>query len=378
VTVPYDGSIAVARPPQSAGILGFGGGFGGMGLLGARLDTERLGVADPSDAVLSAPFQTLFVAAAGSDRILGYNAKIVSRRAKATTDRVPGPSSQFGWGGRGIMPAEITFPVPPPIVIPTQSNPRGLAISDDGRLIVVSNSLSDSLTVIAFDGVRARVVRHIPLGGPPADAARRGQVLFHSSRMTFNGRFSCASCHPGGGSDGRVWDTPAEDPGPRRTKPLLGVKDTAPYGWRGDSPTLADRVRKTIRKLHRGSPSPGQVNDLVAYLASLAPPAKKAVGGRNREKVELGRSLFEGKARCGRCHNGDSLQDGDVHDIGSGGLFRTPSLRGVAGRSPLMHDGRGLSVESMFRQYNKEKRHGAAQELTPDELDALFTYMKTM
>src|SRR5207244_11572915 len=130
--------------------------------------------------------------------------------------------------------------------LPTQSNPRRLALSEDGRVLVASNTLFDALTVIAVSPSGAHVLGHIPLGGPPPDAARRGEVLFHSARLSFNGRFACSSCHPGGGSDGRTWLTPTEDPGlVRQTKPPLGRRDTAPYGWHRASPAPRDRVRST-------------------------------------------------------------------------------------------------------------------------------------
>ena len=60
------------------------------------------------------------------------------------------------------------------------------------------------LTVI--DAVNLKVLKHVPLDGPKPDAARRGEILFHSATLTFQGQFSCASCHPDGGSDGLNWD----------------------------------------------------------------------------------------------------------------------------------------------------------------------------
>src|SRR5262249_37854179 len=116
--------------------------------------------------------------------------------------------------------------------IPVQANPRRLALSADGNTLVVSNTLSDSLTVI--DARTFQVRRHIALGDAKPDAARRGEVLFHSARMTFQGQFSCASCHPGGGADGLNWDLSRDGIGNfLNTRSLRGVADTAPYGWHG-------------------------------------------------------------------------------------------------------------------------------------------------
>jgi DNA-binding beta-propeller fold protein YncE len=377
-TVPYDSSRPVASGPRPLGVLGVSGSSNQMT---GRMDNDRIGGADPADAARSAATKTLFVAASGSNTILAYSTKSFEGQVKTLSP----PGMQFqgalgfaggnGWGG-GPPPTPLTLPRA--VALRTQSNPRRIAISEGGRTVVVSNTLSDSLTVIAADGLGSRVVKHIPLGGPPPDAVRRGEVLFHSAQLTFNQRFSCASCHPGGGSDGRVWNTPAEDPGARRTKSLLGVAETAPYGWRGDSATLADRVRKTLGKLHKASPSPAQVNDLVAYLESLPPPKPKEVLADDRDRYNRGRALFEGEAGCARCHAGPTFQDGDVHDVGYEGAFRTPSLRGVSDRKPLLHDGRAFSIEDIFKHHNQKKRHGIAHTLSEDELADLIEYVKTL
>ncbi len=223
LTHPYDSTLAASGTARFHGALGFAGGNTGdvPRRLTGRLDTDRVGAADPSDAVWSAPAQMAFVAAAGSDAVLALGTKPLRAAVNDVVERPDQPPVQFGfgWGSGFSKPGlRVTFQNRAPTVLKTQSTPRRLALSDDGRILVASNTLSDSLTVIAVDATGPRVVKHIPLGGPPATAARRGEILFHSSRMTFNGRFSCASCHPGGGSDGRVWDTPAEDPSPRRTK----------------------------------------------------------------------------------------------------------------------------------------------------------------
>lgn len=349
-----------------SGALGFAGGESQTGYrpgpwfgagLSAGLDRGTTGVAQPAAVVWDEPFETLFVAAAGSDTVLGLGPSGLRSNLKSGTPRPPVGLVRFQ--------------------LPTQSNPRRMAVSDDGKVLVVSNTLADSLTLIAVSAAGAHVVKHIPLGGPAIDTARRGEILFHSAALSFNGRFACSSCHPDGGSDGHVWLTPTEDPGfARRTKPLFGVRDTAPYGWRGDSPTLADRVHKTLGQLHKHTPKPSEVRDLVAYLESLEPPAP--VRAADAESAERGRDLFEGRARCSRCHSDERLTDGQRHDVGTGGLFDTPSLRGAGRRSLLLHHGRADGPHDIFRKFNDQQKHGAAHELEPCDLDDLIAYLKTL
>src|SRR5262249_14879142 len=120
---------------------------------------------------------------------------------RSTTDRLggvkAGPLDRYGAGEGPEYPDDLTAQRQFVLArLPVQANPRRLALSGDGKWLVVSNHLADSLTVI--DTTTLKVVRHIPLGGPAPNAARRGEVLFNSAKLTFQQQFSCASCHPDG------------------------------------------------------------------------------------------------------------------------------------------------------------------------------------
>jgi YVTN family beta-propeller protein len=295
------------------------------------------------------------------------------------------------WGGRGDGPSQV-LDGPDDLTasrhfitarLPTQANPRRLGLSGDGKTLVVSNYLGDSLTVI--DTEKLKVVKHIPLGGPPPDAARRGEILFNSGRMTFQGAFACASCHPNGGADGLNWDLTRDGVGNfKKTKSLLGVKDTAPYGWEGSSPTLEDRIAGTLRTLHQHEPTGTEVADLVAYLKSLPPPQPQRLPEILDEPIARGKELFQGKARCATCHKRAGYDDGKSHDVGTRGssdttdLFDTPSLRGVARTAPYLHDGRAATLEEIFTRHNPEKKHGAAHLLSEREFEDLMWFLKSL
>jgi YVTN family beta-propeller protein len=267
--------------------------------------------------------------------------------------------------------------------IPAQANPRRLKLSGDGKTLVVANYLGDSLTVI--DTKSLNVVRHIALGGPEPDAVRRGEILFNSGKMTFHGQFSCASCHPGGGSDGLTWDLTRDGVGNfKKTKSLFGVKDTAPYGWEGSSPTLEDRIAGTLRTLHQHEPEGTEVADIAAYLRSLPPPRPPPVKDEDRPAAARGKKLFEDKGQCAKCHQGPTFQDGKSHDVGTRGdtdttnRFDTPSLRGVARENVFLHDGRARTLEEVFTKHNESKKHGAGHELSKDELADLLKYLSSL
>jgi YVTN family beta-propeller protein len=346
----------------------------GLGEAGNVLDDPVRGHADPSDVVLSADRRYTFIACGGADTVLAARTELV-----AVNVSLQRSLWQWGYGSENLARTRLYVAAR----LATQANPRRLALSGDGSTLVVSNYLGDSLTVI--DARALRVRRHIPLGGPPPDAARRGQILFNSGRMTFQGQFSCASCHPDGGADGLNWDLTRDGVGNfNNTRSLLGVKDTAPYGWYGSSPTLADRVTGTLRNLHRHEPSPAEVSDLVAYLKTLAPPRPLPQRKEDVPAARRGRTLFEGKAGCSRCHLGPTLQDCKAHDVGTLGpqdpydRIDTPSLRGVARTAPYLHDGRAATLEEIFMRYNPSRRHGAAHLLTAEEWRDLMVYLRSL
>ncbi|GBD35398.1 hypothetical protein HRbin36_00510 [bacterium HR36] len=343
----------------------------------AILDEPENGFADPSDIVLSADGQRAYVASGGSDCVavvdLTQFPRVASRVVADEVDRRLNPYLRADdlSGSRFLVVARL----------PTQSNPRRLALSPDGRWLVASNFLSDSLSV--FDTHELRLVRHIPLGGPKPDLIRRGEILFHSAKLTHLQQFSCASCHPGGGADGLNWDLPRDGIGnPKNTRALWGCRDTAPYGWLGSSVTLADRIAGTLRTAHRYEPTEEELAALVAYVAALPPPPPAVVSEEQRSAYERGRALFFSKAGCAACHRPDTYQDGQAHDVGTGdgseNRFDTPSLRGLRLTPPYLHDGRAASLEEIFTKYNQQRRHGQAHILTAEELADLLVFLNAL
>lgn len=339
----------------------------------ATLDEPQQGYADPSDLVAFA--DQLFIACAGADHVL-----IADRERLLKAGGLPNLQSGYPEdrpSHREDLTTSRQFIV---AKLPTQANPRRLALSGDGKTLVVSNHLADSLTVI--DAMNLKVLRHISLNGPPPNAARRGEILFNSGKMTFQGQFTCASCHPNGGSDGLPWDLERDGVGNfKRTKSLLGVKDTAPYGWQGSSPTLADRVTGTLRTLHRHEPAGIEVADLVAYLETLESPKPLPVKENDLPAVERGKKIFQGKGLCTNCHGRIGLDDGKSHDVGTRGptdtqdRFDTPSLRGLSHTRRYLHDGRANTLRSIFTYHNSRQRHGAAHLLSEEELLDLIAYL---
>jgi YVTN family beta-propeller protein len=119
-------------------------------------------------------------------------------------------------------------------------NPIGLVINDAGTIAYVLNYVSRNVSVV--DLTADKVVKVIPTAALPTpgsedEAILVGAELFFSSRGNFvnpsgigssrdrmseKGRQSCASCHPGGLTDGVIWQF---NTGPRKTIAINGTFD---------------------------------------------------------------------------------------------------------------------------------------------------------
>ena len=108
------------------------------------------------------------------------------------------------------------------------------------------------------------------------DLVQRGAILFADSRLSGDGSRACATCHPGGGSDYKVYRdgtlVPPYTEGGRRTLTLRGVWQTAPYLWDDSAPTVAGAVDRMLAIEMLGSSLAGRDREaLEAYLLSLTP-----------------------------------------------------------------------------------------------------------
>ncbi|MDQ3034093.1 MAG: cytochrome-c peroxidase [Myxococcota bacterium] len=236
---------------------------------------------------------------------------------------------------------------------------------------------------IAFDGSGERVV----LERDPAALLHRGERIalggrsvFDTGHAIFHGNagehVACASCHPEGTEDGRVW---LFDGVARRTQSLLpDLTSTAPFHWSGDQRDLGALMGDVFTR-RMGGPTlgPEQITMLGRWMDRL--PAPRA-SDRDADAVARGRALFEDAARCAECHSGPMLTNGQTTDVGTGGAFQVPSLIGVSHRLPLMHDGCAASLSARFLDpaCGGGESHGRTAALDAMALADLVTYLETL
>ena len=123
--------------------------------------------------------------------------------------------------------------------IKTGANPKGMALSPDGKLLYVTEQLEDRVSV--FNTSSLETVRSISLGGPDRiTVARQGRRLFSNAGHTFQNQFACYTCHPDFHEDGLVYNMASKDMGRNltNTQSLRDIGETAPFKWNGKNATV--------------------------------------------------------------------------------------------------------------------------------------------
>lgn len=272
------------------------------------------------------------------------------------------------------------------------AGPSGVAVDAAKRRAVVWAQFDRTLHLVPLaevapvdedDGEAFRTTR-IALseeGSLPYDL-RLGRQLFHAvgdTRISSDGR-ACASCHPDGRDDAITWATPD---GPRRTAMLAGrLEGTAPYSWNGENPDLEHHVKDTFERLSGQGLHGMELEALLAYVSSVAPPSITPTSGD--ALAMRGREIFHSEeAACSSCHTEDAgYSDGHKHDVGSravadkGKKFNTPSLRFLSGRAPYFHDGRYQTLGELLRE--SDGRMGHTAHLSNEDLKALESFLLTL
>ena len=147
---------------------------------------------------------------------------------------------------------------------------------------------------------------------------------------------------------------------------LRGARSFAPYGHNGRTASLRDFVRNVIVVEFGGDePAPDILDAIVIYIQDidLLPNPRLGLAGQLDPKASKaerrGEALFHkpfpGNAAmsCATCHNPSAgFADREIHDIGSGGMFKTPTLLNANFNAPYFHDGRFDSYSQVVGYFN--------------------------
>jgi DNA-binding beta-propeller fold protein YncE/mono/diheme cytochrome c family protein len=266
------------------------------------------------------------------------------------------------------------FPSPDQHAIPVLGEPVALAYDGPG-LLVVQTRQPASLQVV--DPRTNTVVTKVDF--PISNRRHWGHALFHRAADTVASPIACASCHPEGRDDGRIWTF--ESVGARRTQNISGgVMATLPFHWDGELADMHDLMGEVFVNRMGGAEQP---DDRIASLAEWVDtidnlPAPAAV---DDDAVARGDALFHAaEVGCASCHAGDHLTNNATVNVGTGKAFQVPSLSGIAYRAPFMHDGCAATLRDRLTSptCGGGDAHGKTSQLGESQIDDLLAYLDTL
>ncbi|WP_437926561.1 hypothetical protein WMF37_47420 [Sorangium sp. So ce291] len=363
--------------------------------------------------------RTLLVASEGTDTLVELDALSVEPTLRPLRTYPLGSSPALGDPAPGSLDA-----LSRQLGVATLCGaPSGVALSGDESLAWVYCRSTDALAIVRLDEHKTAgaydqgPVPFIRLAEPPLpEKAAVGRKLFYNATewMT-SGGLGCAGCHPDGRDDGHVWhevsgesfanffgsadNRPMEGlaGGVARQTPMLAGRVSAegPYGWNAQSESLAARVREGFG-LHRwglGGGSDGELALRAGYLASflregLVPPPREDRPLTPEEKH--GFALFTSEAaQCSRCHvpeteytdrmgypmPGLAVRSGFYREK-KDQVYKTPSLRFIAGTGPYYHDGSARTLEELVE--NNQDRMGRTSHMSRKDRAALVAFLRTL
>ncbi|MEJ2081981.1 MAG: hypothetical protein P8Y94_07355, partial [Acidobacteriota bacterium] len=194
--------------------------------------------------------------------------------------------------------------------IPTAANPKGMVVAPDGKRLYVAERLNDS--ILAIDTASLEPLYRIELQGKERETPRRrGEKLFNSGLRSFQGQFSCQSCHPRNQTDRLQYDFEPDGLGLGvvDNRSLLGIRDTAPYKWNGKNTSLfmqcGIRFSRILTRVD--SFRSDELSDLVSFIRSLPDPPNpyRSPDGKLTPSQARGKLLYE---RTGARRDLDPLQ----------------------------------------------------------------------
>lgn len=228
-------------------------------------------------------------------------------------------------------------------------------------------------------------------GGKKSYLVNLGDIAFHSpgilGGVARQAAISCGTCHVNGAGNSKLFvpglstrpgnfdttsllfNSKAYDAqlNPVRIPSLRGARFLAPYGNDGRIGSLREFARNVIVNEFAGpEPSPAILDGLVAYLNDIdfLPNPRISAGGRLASWASpperRGEALFfkpfrkQANLSCAGCHvPTGAFVDHAQHDVGSGGLFKTPTLVNANFNAPYFHDGRYGGYDEVVAHFDR-------------------------
>jgi hypothetical protein len=284
------------------------------------------------------------------------------------------------WGGAALAMLALLFSSG------LWSDAHPFPVSDDRTGLPINSELDQD----AID-IPREVFHSEALHGRKSYFSNLGNLAFNSPSIlggaARKARISCGTCHVNGASNPKLFipglstrpgnfDTtssffnPKTDNGvldPVTIPSLRGARFMAPYGHDGRTASLRDFVLNVIVNEFSGPvPSPQILDAIMAYIEDIDLLPNPGLDGTGRLRPGADPSQLRGEAlfakpfphdhnvSCAGCHMPSAaFVDHRQHDIGSGGLFKTPTLLNADFNAPYFHDGRFDDYGQVIDHFNR-------------------------
>lgn len=229
-----------------------------------------------------------------------------------------------------------------------------------------------------------------PMQAPETPLIAKGRELFNDVKLSGDGKWSCASCHPNHGHTNNKTYVGVEvvrdgDPNGRSTPTLWGAGTRQAFSWAGTAPSLQANIRSIIVNRMKGpEPAPDALQALEAYVRSLGYPPNPHLNADGTPSASAPAAAKRGyavflRAGCQACHLPPTFDKKDVEDVFSGGKFKVPSLRVVSLTAPYFHDGRFATLEQAVRyMWEYQQKAGTTEKLTEQDLRDLVAFLRIL
>lgn len=259
-------------------------------------------------------------------------------------------------------------------------------VSGKGAVLPAGTELNEEALAVPRE-----VFHSESIGGRKSYLINLGDLAFNAPSIlggvARQAGISCNTCHVNGAANPKLYvphlstrpgnfDTtgalfnPKADNGvldPVRIPSLRGARYAAPYGNDGRFASLRDFIRNVIVNEFSGpEPASALLDAMVAYIEDIDFLRNVSIGpagrltARSSDAERRGEALFERpfphdpSLSCAACHvPSGAFVDHRQHDVGSGGLFKTPTLLNADFNAPYFHDGRYDSYDQVVAHFDR-------------------------